>query len=84
MPIDPELLAILVCPENHQPVRPAEEELLARLNERVAAGEVRTRAGQAVESPVREALVREDGKCLYVVEDGIPNMLIEERIDLTS
>ena len=25
---------------------------------------------------------REDGKCLYLIEDGIPNMLIDERIDL--
>jgi uncharacterized protein YbaR (Trm112 family) len=83
MPIDPELLAILVCPENHQPVQPADEDLLARLNERVAAGELTNRAGQAVETPIREALVREDGACVYVVEDGIPNMLIDERIDLS-
>jgi uncharacterized protein YbaR (Trm112 family) len=35
-----------------------------------------------VSKSVEEALVREDGKCLYVIEDGIPNMLIDERIDL--
>ena len=29
-----------------------------------------------------EALVREDGKVLYPVDDGIPVMLIEESIEL--
>ena len=32
--------------------------------------------------PIEEGLVREDGQCLYAIEDGIPNMLIDERIDL--
>ena len=81
-PIDDELLEILVCPENHQPVRRADAELLASLNERVRAGAVKNRQGDAVEREIAEGLVREDGKCLYVVDDGIPNMLIDERIDL--
>jgi uncharacterized protein YbaR (Trm112 family) len=82
MPIEPELLEILVCPEDHQPVRVADEALLKRLNERVKAGAVKNRQGDAVTKPIEEGLVRADGKCLYVVEDGIPNMLIDERIDL--
>ena len=82
MPIDPELLAILVCPEDHQPVKPANEELLADLNQKVKAGSLKNHAGEAVTKPIQEGLVREDGKCLYVIEDEIPNMLIDERIDL--
>ncbi|MGH7162887.1 MAG: Trm112 family protein [Planctomycetota bacterium] len=82
MPVDPELLSILVCPETHQPVKPAGHDLLKRLNERIEAGNLRNRQGDAVKTKVEEALVREDGKCLYVVDDGIPNMLIDERIDL--
>lgn len=82
MPIDAELLSILVCPENHQPVRMAEAALLQRLNERVRAGLLKNRQGDPVTKPIEEALVREDGKCLYVIEDGIPNMLVDERIDL--
>jgi uncharacterized protein YbaR (Trm112 family) len=82
MPIDPELLEILVCPETHQPVQPAAADLLQGLNERIKAGEVKNHQGDVVSKPVEEGLVREDGKCLYLIEDGIPNMLIDERIDL--
>jgi len=82
MPIDPELLEILVCPETHQPVKPADAEMLKDLNGRIKAGGVKNHQGDPVQKPVDEALVREDGKCLYLIEDGIPNMLIDERIDL--
>ncbi len=82
MPIDEKLLEILVCPETHQRVSPAERSLIDTLNGKVSAGALRNRQGQAVSRPIEEGLVREDGGCVYVVEDGIPNMLIEERIDL--
>jgi len=82
MSLDPEILAVLVCPESHGPVKQAEQSLLDEVNTRIAAGDVKTHAGEAVSSPVKEALVREDGKCLYRVDDGIPNLLVDERIDL--
>jgi uncharacterized protein YbaR (Trm112 family) len=82
MPIDPELLEILVCPETHQPVKPADVDLLKGLNGRIEAGGLKNHQGDLVSKPIEEGLVREDGQCLYVVEDGIPNMLIDERIDL--
>jgi uncharacterized protein YbaR (Trm112 family) len=81
--VSPELLEILVCPETKQPVKPAEADLLARLNEAVRAGRVRTRGGRQVSEPISEGLVREDGRILYPVDDGIPVMLIEESIELT-
>jgi len=82
MPVDSELLEILVCPETRQPVRPAEPALLERLNARIRAGELRNRGGEAVTTPLEEGLVREDGKILYPVDDGIPVMLVEESIEL--
>ena len=82
MPVDPELLEILVCPESHQPVKAAGADMLARLNARIAANELRTRGGEARGEPLEEALLREDGRILYPVEDSIPVMLIEESIDL--
>jgi len=82
MSVDPELLKILVCPETHAPVHLADAELLEQINARIQAGEQRNHQGEPVEKPVAEGLVREDGKCLYVVDDSIPNMLIDERIDL--
>jgi uncharacterized protein YbaR (Trm112 family) len=35
-----------------------------------------------VAKEIGDALVREDGRALYVVDDGIPVMLIEESIEL--
>ncbi len=51
---------------------------IAALNARIAAGQVKNRGGQAVSTPVKEGLVRADGKYLYVVDDDIPVMLIDE------
>lgn len=82
MPVSSELLEILVCPETKQPVAVAPDDVLARINADVEAGTLRNRGGDAVEKRVEEALLREDGKVLYVVDDGIPVMLIEESIEL--
>jgi uncharacterized protein YbaR (Trm112 family) len=82
MPVSSELLEILVCPETKQPVSLAGDDLLTGLNEKIAAGSLRNRGGEKVEKPITEGLVREDGKVLYPVDDGIPVMLIEESIEL--
>ncbi len=82
MPVSADLLEILVCPETKQPVAPAGDDVLARVNAEVEAGRLRNRGGDAVSTPITEALVREDGKILYPVDDGIPVMLIEESIEL--
>ncbi len=82
MPISPELLEILVCPETRQPVTPAESGVIESLNTSIKAGRLRTRGGDAVSDPIQEGLVREDGRILYRIEDDIPVMLIEESIEL--
>jgi uncharacterized protein YbaR (Trm112 family) len=84
MPISPDLLEILVCPETKQPVALASDEVLARLNAEVDAGRLRNRGGEPVKSRIAEGLVREDGKVLYPIDDGIPVMLIEESIELST
>ena len=82
MPIDQELLEILACPETRQPVRPAPEDVLARLNAEIAAGRLRSRGGDVVSSPIAEGLLREDGRVLYVINNNIPIMLIDQSIEL--
>jgi uncharacterized protein YbaR (Trm112 family) len=82
MPVDPELLEILVCPETRQPVTMAGDDVLAGLNERIRTSGLRNRGGDAVGKPIEEGLLREDGKVLYIVDDSIPVMLIEESIEL--
>ena len=82
MPVNPELLDILVCPETKQAVSPAGEDVVSKLNEQVASGSLRNRGGDPVTASIVEGLIREDGKILYIVEDSIPVMLIEESIEL--
>ena len=82
MPISAELLEILVCPETKQPVTLATPERLEELNRKIRSGELRNRSGEPVQKELTEALVREDERVLYPVDDGIPVMLIDESIEL--
>ena len=82
MPIPDDLLEILVCPDSRQPVAPAPDALIARLNAEIAAGRLRNRGGDKLTQPIAEGLLRQDGRVLYVVDDGIPVMLIEDSIEL--
>jgi uncharacterized protein YbaR (Trm112 family) len=82
MAVKADLVEILVCPESRQPVHLASAEELERVNARIRDGSLRNRGGEALSHPLEEALVREDGRVLYPVDDGIPVMLIEESVEL--
>ena len=82
MPVSAELLEILVCPETKQPVSLAAPERLEELNQKIRSGELRNRGGEPVEKELTEALIREDQRVLYPIDDGIPVMLIDESIEL--
>ena len=82
MSVNTELLEILVCPETRQPVALADAAVLARLNAEIDAGRLRNRGGDKVSKRIDEGLLRQDGKVLYIVDDDIPVMLIEESIEL--
>ncbi len=83
MPIDKELLEILVCPESQQPVRLASSELITQLNAEIEAGRLRNRGGEVVANPIVEGLLREDGRILYIIDDSIPVMMIDQSIELS-
>jgi uncharacterized protein YbaR (Trm112 family) len=83
-PIPEDLLEILVCPETHQPVRPAPDELVERLKRLQNEGRLKNRAGATPEDPIDGALVREDRQVAYLVCEGIPIMLIDEAIALDA
>ncbi len=80
--VDPELLEILVCPENKTPVRLADEALVARMNKDIEAGRLKNRAGETVSLRIDGALVREDGRYAYLIRDDIPIMLVNEAVPL--
>jgi len=82
MPIDNELLEILVCPESQQPVKIASARILRQLNSEIDAARLRNRGGDIVEKHIEEGLLREDGKVLYIIDDNIPIMLIDQSIKL--
>jgi uncharacterized protein YbaR (Trm112 family) len=80
--VDKELLEILVCPDDKTSVQPADAQTLATLNARIRQGGVKNRGNQPVTTEVGEGLVRADGKYLYVVDNDVPVMLIDEAIPL--
>ncbi len=84
MPLDKELLDILVCPDTKAPVAMADAAVLERLNAAVAEGRAKTLGGEPVAEPVAEGLLREDGRILYPIRQGIPVMLIDESIDVSD
>ena len=82
--VDPNFLKILVCPETHQTLQLADERLVDELNERVDRGDLSNQAGTQIEKRLEGGLVREDGKILYPIVDGIPTLLSDEAIDLAA
>ena len=82
--IHPELLEILCCPETRQRVREAPAALVESMNRAIRDGSLETPAGGGEAGVLDGGLVREDGKFLYPVRNGIPIMLIEERIAIPA
>ena len=80
--VDPELLAILRCPESLQPVRLADDSMVRRLQDQARQGSLQNLRGEKVAADFEALLLREDGKRAYLVRDGIPVMLIDEALAL--
>lgn len=78
--IDRDLLEMLACPETRQRLAEAGADVLARVNARVRSKEARNVGGKAVELELEAGLVRQDGKIVYPIRDGIPVLLVDEGI----
>jgi len=55
---------------------------LARVNAAIDAGELVNNEGAAVSELLVEALITDDGKRIYPVNDGIPVLLEDESISM--
>jgi uncharacterized protein YbaR (Trm112 family) len=82
MPIDPEFLAILVCPKTKKKLRAADARELEAVNAAIRAGTARNRGGEAVKEPLQEGLVPDGEPVVYPIQDGIPVLLTQEAIAL--
>lgn len=80
--ITADLLALLADPETHEGLALASEGELSRLRAAVNEGKARRRDGKPVAPGFEGALLSQGGKVAYLIEAGIPNLLIEERLEL--
>lgn len=82
--MDKQLLDILVCPVTGLSLTPATAEEIAQVNSSMREGAVSYTDGEIVSSPVDDLLITRDRVSGYRVDDGIPVMLPERRIDLSD
>lgn len=80
--MDKRLLSILCCPTTHKGLRLARGDLLKKINAAIGEGKLSSRDGAPLGAPLKEALVTDDGKILYPVNDGIPVLLEGESVSL--
>jgi len=80
--MDKRLLTILRCPVTHKGLSVLNKDKLAQLNAAIDAGELVNQEGSAVSESLAEALVTDDGKRIYPVNDGIPVLLEDESISM--
>ena len=78
--LDPQLLAILCCPETKQDVTVLDQTKLRILNDKIEAGELQNKGGSIVKEKLHGALMRSDQTIVYPIRDAIPIMLIDEGI----
>jgi uncharacterized protein YbaR (Trm112 family) len=76
------LVSLLGDPETHAPLALATADELARLREAVRAGRASRHDGKPVASEFEAALLTQQRRVAYLVQNGIPNLLIDERLEL--
>ena len=75
MALDPRFLSILCCPVSKRALKPLSRARLGFLNDAVRAGSVQN---------VADALISDDDKVIYRIDDGVPVLLPEEGIGTTQ
>ncbi len=80
--VDPGLLKILCCPETHQSLSEADAALVGELNQRIASGALKNRAGQTLAEKLDGGLLRHDRQVLYPIRHRLPVLLVDEAIPL--
>lgn len=60
----------------------ASDDVVQGVNEAIKGGSIKAHDGATLSKEIEGGLIREDGRVLYPVRDGIPIMLISESIQL--
>lgn len=77
--MDDDFLKLLRCPHTGQPLQVADQELIERANEGVAAGRVLNQRDE-VPPPLDGGLVNADGQWLFPIVNEIPTLVAAEAI----
>jgi uncharacterized protein YbaR (Trm112 family) len=80
--MDKKLLEILCCPVTHKGLSFVRNDVLDTVNRAIEAGKLSNHDGTVLSAELTEALVTDDGKTLYPVNDGIPVLLEGESVAL--
>lgn len=80
--LTPELLELLADPETHEPLVLADEGQLARLRSAIQEGRARRRGGEPASADFEGALLSQGQRVAYLIAGGIPNLLIDDRLEL--
>ena len=82
--MDQALLDILCDPVTKTPLVTLAASDLSKLNAEIEQGNVSTVEGNPVQSPLQAALITEDRKVIYPVEEDIPVLLADRGIGTTQ
>ena len=80
--MDKRLLTILRCPVSHKGLSILKKDTLEKINAAIQQGELKNREGEQLAEPLAEALITDDGKRVYPIDDGIPVLLEGESISM--
>ena len=78
--MDKKLLDILCCPSSKQSLHLLSSAQLQSVNAAIAEKQLQQLDGRVLDVALKEALVTQDQKLIYRIEDGIPVLLSEEAI----
>ena len=82
--MDKKLLNIICCPISGSSLTFITSKVLSDINKKIVEGGITNKDGKVIKHELKNALVTEDGKLLYPINEGIPVLLEGESIVLNQ
>lgn len=80
--ISKELLKLLACPVSGQKLHQATKEEIENINMLISQRKIIRKNNEKLVKKLSSALIREDGKIGYSIEDSIPNLLSDHGFEI--